>query len=137
MRAYGQFQILVRRLTVLGLSVGIIAALVLGLEEFIEGEEVPCAVLGSGLDAHAPPVVRIAAPEGAPAHARRAPRRGPRRGRSGLDAAGGAGVGRWDVERAGGREAAGRSRWPTRAPNFALRAGRSEVRLNFAHPRET
>ncbi|MDM0017725.1 D-alanine--D-alanine ligase [Variovorax saccharolyticus] len=34
-------------------------------EEFIEGEEVTCAVLGSGLDAVALPVVRIAAPEGA------------------------------------------------------------------------
>jgi D-alanine-D-alanine ligase len=34
-------------------------------EEFIEGEEVTCAVLGSGLDAIAMPVVRIAAPEGA------------------------------------------------------------------------
>lgn len=34
-------------------------------EEFIEGEEVTCAVLGHGLDAHALPVVRIAAPEGA------------------------------------------------------------------------
>ena len=34
-------------------------------EEFIEGEEVTCAVLGSGLDAEALPVVRIAAPEGA------------------------------------------------------------------------
>ncbi|VTU18240.1 D-alanine--D-alanine ligase B [Variovorax sp. PBL-H6] len=34
-------------------------------EEFIEGEEVTCAVLGSGLDAQALPVVRIAAPEGA------------------------------------------------------------------------
>ncbi len=34
-------------------------------EEFIEGEEVTCAVLGSGLDAVAMPVVRIAAPEGA------------------------------------------------------------------------
>jgi D-alanine-D-alanine ligase len=34
-------------------------------EEFIEGEEVTCAVLGSGLDARALPVVRIAAPEGA------------------------------------------------------------------------
>ena len=34
-------------------------------EEFIEGQEVTCAVLGSGLDARALPVVRIAAPEGA------------------------------------------------------------------------
>ena len=34
-------------------------------EEFIEGDEVTCAVLGSGLDAVALPVVRIAAPEGA------------------------------------------------------------------------
>jgi D-alanine-D-alanine ligase len=34
-------------------------------EEFIEGEEVTCAVLGSGLHAQALPVVRIAAPEGA------------------------------------------------------------------------
>jgi len=34
-------------------------------EEFIEGEEVTCAVLGHGLDAKALPVVRIAAPEGA------------------------------------------------------------------------
>jgi D-alanine-D-alanine ligase len=34
-------------------------------EEFIEGEEVTCAVLGGGLDAVALPVVRIAAPEGA------------------------------------------------------------------------
>jgi len=34
-------------------------------EEFIEGEEVTCALLGSGLDAVALPVVRIAAPEGA------------------------------------------------------------------------
>ena len=34
-------------------------------EEFIEGEEVTCAVLGNGLGAHALPVVRIAAPEGA------------------------------------------------------------------------
>ncbi len=34
-------------------------------EEFIEGEEVTCAVLGSGLDAVALPVVRIAAPAGA------------------------------------------------------------------------
>jgi D-alanine-D-alanine ligase len=34
-------------------------------EEFIEGEEVTCPVLGSGLDAVALPVVRIAAPEGA------------------------------------------------------------------------
>ncbi|RYY72786.1 MAG: D-alanine--D-alanine ligase, partial [Comamonadaceae bacterium] len=34
-------------------------------EEFIEGEEVTCAVLGQGADAHALPVVRIAAPEGA------------------------------------------------------------------------
>jgi D-alanine-D-alanine ligase len=34
-------------------------------EEFIEGEEVTCAVLGSGIHAQALPVVRIAAPEGA------------------------------------------------------------------------
>lgn len=34
-------------------------------EEFIEGEEVTCAVLGQGADAQALPVVRIAAPEGA------------------------------------------------------------------------
>ena len=34
-------------------------------EEFIDGEEVTCAVLGQGLDAHALPVVRIAAPDGA------------------------------------------------------------------------
>lgn len=34
-------------------------------EEFIEGEEVTCAVLGHGLDAVALPVVRIAAPDGA------------------------------------------------------------------------
>ncbi len=34
-------------------------------EEFIQGEEVTCAVLGAGLDAVALPVVRIAAPEGA------------------------------------------------------------------------
>lgn len=34
-------------------------------EEFIEGEEVTCAVLGSGLEAQALPVVRIAAPDGA------------------------------------------------------------------------
>jgi D-alanine-D-alanine ligase len=34
-------------------------------EEFIEGEEVTCALLGSGLGAQALPVVRIAAPEGA------------------------------------------------------------------------
>ena len=34
-------------------------------EEFIEGEEVTCAVLGSGLHAQALPVVRIAAPDGA------------------------------------------------------------------------
>jgi D-alanine-D-alanine ligase len=34
-------------------------------EEFIEGEEVTCPVLGSGLGARALPVVRIAAPEGA------------------------------------------------------------------------
>ena len=34
-------------------------------EEFIEGEEVTCAVLGSGPDARVLPVVRIAAPEGA------------------------------------------------------------------------
>lgn len=34
-------------------------------EEFIDGEEVTCAVLGNGLGAHALPVVRIAAPEGA------------------------------------------------------------------------
>ena len=34
-------------------------------EEFIEGEEVTCSVLGYGLDAQALPVIRIAAPEGA------------------------------------------------------------------------
>ena len=34
-------------------------------EEFIEGEEVTCAVLGEGADAEALPVVRIQAPEGA------------------------------------------------------------------------
>ena len=34
-------------------------------EEFIEGEEVTCAVLGAGADARALPVVRIQAPEGA------------------------------------------------------------------------
>ncbi len=34
-------------------------------EEFIEGEEVTCALLGQGIDAEALPVVRIAAPEGA------------------------------------------------------------------------
>jgi D-alanine-D-alanine ligase len=34
-------------------------------EEFIEGEEVTCAVLGAGVDAQALPVVRIQAPEGA------------------------------------------------------------------------
>ncbi|MGI4779622.1 MAG: D-alanine--D-alanine ligase [Janthinobacterium lividum] len=34
-------------------------------EQFIDGEEVTCAVLGSGLTAEALPVVRIAAPEGA------------------------------------------------------------------------
>ena len=34
-------------------------------EEFIEGAEVTCAVLGSGLDTRVLPVVRIAAPEGA------------------------------------------------------------------------
>lgn len=34
-------------------------------EEFIEGEEVTCSVLGHGLDAQALPVIRIAAPEGA------------------------------------------------------------------------
>ena len=34
-------------------------------EQFIDGEEVTCAVLGSGKDAEAMPVVRIAAPEGA------------------------------------------------------------------------
>lgn len=34
-------------------------------EEFIEGEEVTCPVLGSGASAHALPVIRIAAPEGA------------------------------------------------------------------------
>ena len=34
-------------------------------EEFIEGEEVTCAVLGAGADAVALPVVRIQAPEGA------------------------------------------------------------------------
>ena len=34
-------------------------------EEFIDGEEVTCPVLGSGAGAHALPVVRIVAPEGA------------------------------------------------------------------------
>ena len=34
-------------------------------EEFIDGEEVTCAVIGSGAHAHALPVVRITAPEGA------------------------------------------------------------------------
>ena len=34
-------------------------------EEFIEGEEVTCPVLGTGLGAQALPVIRIAAPEGA------------------------------------------------------------------------
>ncbi|MEO8248038.1 MAG: D-alanine--D-alanine ligase, partial [Burkholderiales bacterium] len=34
-------------------------------EEYIEGEEVTCALLGQGLDAVALPVVRIAAPDGA------------------------------------------------------------------------
>ncbi len=34
-------------------------------EEFIDGEEVTCAVLGSGLGAEVLPVVRIAAPQGA------------------------------------------------------------------------
>ncbi|RZL58190.1 MAG: D-alanine--D-alanine ligase [Variovorax sp.] len=34
-------------------------------EQFIDGEEVTCAVLGNGLSAEALPVVRIAAPEGA------------------------------------------------------------------------
>ncbi len=34
-------------------------------EEFIEGEEVTCPVLGEGLGAHALPVVKIVAPEGA------------------------------------------------------------------------
>jgi D-alanine-D-alanine ligase len=34
-------------------------------EEFIEGEEVTCPVLGSGMGAHALPVVKIVAPEGA------------------------------------------------------------------------
>ena len=33
-------------------------------EEFIDGEEVTCPVLGSGAEAHALPVVRIVAPEG-------------------------------------------------------------------------
>ena len=33
-------------------------------EEFIEGEEVTCPVLGQGGDAHALPVIRIVAPEG-------------------------------------------------------------------------
>ena len=33
-------------------------------EEFIEGEEVTCPVLGSGDSAHALPVIRIVAPEG-------------------------------------------------------------------------
>ena len=34
-------------------------------EEFIEGEEVTCAVLGDGASAHALPVIRIVAPDGA------------------------------------------------------------------------
>jgi D-alanine-D-alanine ligase len=34
-------------------------------EEFIEGEEVTCPVLGSGAEARALPVIRIVAPEGA------------------------------------------------------------------------
>jgi D-alanine-D-alanine ligase len=34
-------------------------------EEFIEGDEVTCAILGEGADAHALPVIRIVAPEGA------------------------------------------------------------------------
>jgi len=34
-------------------------------EEFIEGEEVTCPVLGQGSGAHALPVIRIVAPEGA------------------------------------------------------------------------
>ena len=34
-------------------------------EEFIDGEEVTCAVIGSGADARTLPVVRISAPEGA------------------------------------------------------------------------
>ncbi len=34
-------------------------------EEFITGEEVTCPVLGEGADAHALPVIRICAPEGA------------------------------------------------------------------------
>jgi D-alanine-D-alanine ligase len=34
-------------------------------EEFIEGDEVTCPVLGAGASAHALPVVRIVAPEGA------------------------------------------------------------------------
>ncbi|HWI09965.1 MAG TPA: D-alanine--D-alanine ligase [Burkholderiaceae bacterium] len=34
-------------------------------EEFIEGEEVTCPVLGAGANAHALPVVKIVAPEGA------------------------------------------------------------------------
>ncbi len=34
-------------------------------EEFIEGDEVTCPVLGEGADAHALPVIRIVAPEGA------------------------------------------------------------------------
>ena len=34
-------------------------------EEFIQGEEVTCALIGSGLEAEALPVVRIAAPDGA------------------------------------------------------------------------
>ena len=34
-------------------------------EEFIDGEEVTCAVLGAGADAQALPVIRIQAPEGA------------------------------------------------------------------------
>ena len=34
-------------------------------EEFIDGEEVTCPVIGEGADAHALPVIRIRAPEGA------------------------------------------------------------------------
>ena len=34
-------------------------------EEFIEGEEVTCPIIGAGADAHTLPVVRIRAPEGA------------------------------------------------------------------------
>ena len=33
-------------------------------EEFIDGEEVTCPVLGSGVQARALPVIRIVAPEG-------------------------------------------------------------------------